>query len=138
MTGDQLVLFIEALDLLVLLIDRGFLQIMMATFELLVLLQGFLESEVVNFDVFVDMFGDVLAQRGEFHVDVDKLLGRQGCDFEGELLGGGLSIKERVEMRVKNDFLLPVLHRLLVFINTHLNLINNSLTDQASTILTSA
>ena len=86
---------------------------------LLLLEKGF-DGVVMDFYVFMDVLGDGLAKRGEFHVDVDEVLMGKSKYFVMELLGGHLRVEEGVEVRVQNDFLLPVLHRLLVFINTHL------------------
>jgi hypothetical protein len=41
-----------------------------------------------------------------------------------KFLWGDFAIEESVEVRIDNDFLFPVLHRLLVFINVHSDILN--------------
>ena len=43
-----------------------------------------------------------------------------------ELLGSNRVVEEGVEVWVDDNFLLPVLHRLLVFINAHADILNIS------------
>lgn len=43
-----------------------------------------------------------------------------------KILGGDLCIEECVEVWIDDDFLLPVFHRLLVFINVHFILIKDA------------
>ena len=77
--------------------------------------------------LFLHVFGDDMLEGGQFHIYFDDLLVWESQYFTGEVvLGRQLAIKESIEGHVNDDFLLPVLHRLLVFIITHPKFINPS------------
>ena len=77
--------------------------------------------------LFLHVLGECVLERGEFHVDFDDVLVREVHDFGvEELLGRNRVVEEGVEVWVDDNFLLPVLHRLLVFINVHADILNIS------------
>jgi hypothetical protein len=73
------------------------------------------------------VLGQGVAQRSELDVYFDDVLMMQGQDLGVEkFFRGHLTVEKAIEVRVDDDFLLPVLHGLLLFIKVHLILINST------------
>lgn len=96
-------------------------------FRLKTILKGAFDNGMANFYFLLHVFGDGVPERGEFHIDLNDVLMRK-CEYlmVEKIFGGDLCVEECVEVGVDDDFLLPVFHRLLVFINAHLILIKQA------------
>ena len=122
---DQLVLLVKLANVLEVVPHLVLIDILEGTFGAQAVLEGGLDERVAYFDFLLHVFGDGVLEGGEFHVDLDDVVvGEvQQLMLEKESWGEGV-VEEGIEMRVDDNFLLPVLHGLLVFINAHADILN--------------
>lgn len=123
--GDEFVFLVEALDVFEVLTEVVLADLFVLVFGAEGVLEGAFDGGMGDFDFLLHVFGDGVTEGGEFDVDLDEVVVGE-CEYLvlQELLGRELGIEESVEVWIDDDFLLPVFHRLLVFINAHLILIN--------------
>lgn len=124
---DQLVLLVELLNVLQTISNAVLVNLLKLDLWTQTLLERTLDYRMPCFDLFLHVFREGVPKGSELDVYFDDVLVGERKYFRlKKFLGSHLSVEQTVEVRVDDDFLLPVLHRLLLFINAHLILINST------------